>query len=693
MKRLSLFLLFVLALALPAAAHDTSGDLKGFVTSPASPVGGATITATARVGNIERSTTSARNGAYSFSALPAGEYDVSFSKSGMQTLVLRAAVRVARTNELDAHLEPSAEGETVTRTQTAPSILADAVVATTFEAALIDVLPLSRTNSSRIALAPGYATTPFADVMHGIGDVTRTVGSAPASSYDVNEVRDALDETSVLTAALPAEYGGGRAAFAITTLRRGGDDWEGSLRIDLTSSRWSAGRAPGYDDGITPLIELTAGGPLITDHLSIFSALAYENRSIRYQTPSGAGTEELRARSAAVRLDGAVTAAQSIIVNGRWGREHLSSRFDEPLGYTYRNVDDDRSFAAEYDAQWGSRWSSDVMAAERRSGCAGVCPVVTPQRELHAQLWHSMEGPFGRLHTITAGYEHATSDSLVLNGASRNDAFFLEDRWDVAPRLALRGGVRVETHDASDRGTHVLPRLAAVYDLKHNGRERLSASFSQYDVRATDVRPIFLPVSFSGRIVSEATVAFGSLIASAGSASVTYVHRWVGANDARQTIDLPRHYDGLELSADYRFLTFLRVGGNYTYATRDLPIAAPDPASATPRLFSHDRANAWAVASLPLPFGSLALSLLERYRSDIAMTYLFAARPPDPTPSRQSGSIVQTDLATIYTFPVRTTELFVRGDLLNAFDGATPAAPTSDELLRRTVRFAVGAHF
>ncbi|WP_116949359.1 S8 family serine peptidase [Jiangella endophytica] len=102
------------ALALiEAAPTGQTGTLAGTVTTAGSPVGGATISV---AGPIERETTTAADGTYSL-VLTAGDYDVTVSAFGYETVTATATVAAEGTTTLDVALE-AATSHPVTGTVT-----------------------------------------------------------------------------------------------------------------------------------------------------------------------------------------------------------------------------------------------------------------------------------------------------------------------------------------------------------------------------------------------------------------------------------------------------------------------------------------------------------------------------------------------------------------------------------------------
>src|ERR687891_517581 len=93
-------LALILLLATPLAAQTTA-TLTGVVSSSGVAVPGATVTLTSPSLQGERMTTTGPSGAYQFSALPAGDYTLTFSKDGLAPLSMSTRVHSAQTSRAD----------------------------------------------------------------------------------------------------------------------------------------------------------------------------------------------------------------------------------------------------------------------------------------------------------------------------------------------------------------------------------------------------------------------------------------------------------------------------------------------------------------------------------------------------------------------------------------------------------------
>ncbi len=276
----------VLLAAIPLIAQTQTGQLTGTVTQDGSPLPGVRVTVLSPSLQGSRNTDTDVNGNYNFPALPPGEYTAEFALEGMQRLTRRVSVTLAGTARADAAMRLSSVAETITVTANAPSVVETPTIESNIAASTVENLPIQRTLVSTVTLAPNTN-------QNGPGGATTISG---AMSFDstfyingtpVNEVlrgqpldlfiEDALQETTVLTGAISAEYGRFTGGVVNAISKSGGNTFSGSLRDSLTNPSW-ASTTPQNEtllDKLSQTYEATLGGKIITDRLWFFSAGRY----------------------------------------------------------------------------------------------------------------------------------------------------------------------------------------------------------------------------------------------------------------------------------------------------------------------------------------------------------------------------------------------------------------------------------
>lgn len=266
-------------------AQATTGQLTGNVTQNGAPLPGVTVTVTSPNLQGARTTVTNENGAYNFPTLPPGNYAVTFALEGMQTLTKRTNVALVQTSRVDADLQMARVAEAITVTASAPTVLETTQVETNVKQAEVNRLPMGRTPTAVANLAPGVTTN---------GPRNATVISG-AFAYDnlwlvngavVNEnlrgqphdlyIEDAIQETTVLSGGVSAEYGRFTGGVVSAITKSGGNEFSGSLRDSLNKPGWTAKSNAAQPnppvDKINSTYEGTFGGRIIRDRLWFFTA-------------------------------------------------------------------------------------------------------------------------------------------------------------------------------------------------------------------------------------------------------------------------------------------------------------------------------------------------------------------------------------------------------------------------------------
>jgi outer membrane receptor protein involved in Fe transport len=231
--------------------------------------------------------------------LPAGEYTVTFQAEGMQSVSRSVTLRAASTVRLDQPMRPAGVAESVeVAAEAAPAAaLTRPEIQASYKKQVIDRLPVDRSLRSVVLLAPGV-TENGARGNVGTTNDRKGLMLSGAFSYSslflingvvVNEnlggqpydlfIEDAIDETTVSTGNISAEYGRFTGGVVNAITRSGGNELKGSFRVTLHNDRWTANnpfdRARGDDnrvDHVTESYEETLGGPAWKDRIWLFAA-------------------------------------------------------------------------------------------------------------------------------------------------------------------------------------------------------------------------------------------------------------------------------------------------------------------------------------------------------------------------------------------------------------------------------------
>ena len=339
----SVALAAVLSFALGPFAHaqgTQTGTLSGTVTSAdGASLPGVTVSVTSPALQGERNAVSDASGGYTFRNLPPGSYKVRFQLTGFGTVEKTVAVALGGFAVADSSLSVATVEETIEVLGEAPSMLTTTEVATNLKyAETVDRLAMNRNLAAIAELAPGLT-----DNGPNIGQVT--IGGAFAydnvfllNGVDINDnlfgtannlfIEDALQEVTVLTNGVSAEYGrfSGGVINAIT--KSGGNTFQGSWRTDVNNPSWqdeslveknniAAGRGRPHIDQNVFTNTATLGGPIVKDRLWFFGAYRRENQAID-RSLSVTGTsytfEQLNRRYEG-KLTGRIAANHNLQVN------------------------------------------------------------------------------------------------------------------------------------------------------------------------------------------------------------------------------------------------------------------------------------------------------------------------------------------------------------------------------------------
>src|SRR5688572_27841715 len=335
--RFSRFLAVVAMLLLASVSafgqSATTGALTGTVTSDGAPLPGATVTATSPQLQGTRTAVSDANGNYNLAALPPGGYTVRVSLEGLQDVTRSARVTVAGTARVDVDLKVSAVTESITVTASAPAVVETTEVQSNFQKRQVDDLPLGRNPNAIANLAPGVTN-------NGPGNAVQISGAMASDNLIMVNgavvqdnvrgttrplyIEDAIQETTVLSAGVSAEYGNFTGGVISSVTKSGGNEFSGSLRDTITNPSWtevSAGGEPKGIDKNNNVYEGTLGGRIIRDRLWFFGAARQANTSApsRFSTlvnqtgtAINSDTENLRWEG---KLTGQITPSHSLTLN------------------------------------------------------------------------------------------------------------------------------------------------------------------------------------------------------------------------------------------------------------------------------------------------------------------------------------------------------------------------------------------
>jgi hypothetical protein len=593
-----------------------TSTVTGKVTAEGDPLPGVQVTATSPKLQGPRGTVTDANGAYHLPFLPPGQYTVTFAMDGMQTREELVTLTGDMTDTVNVELALAAVAQeivvTAEKQMTAP--IEATAVSWNLDQDLINVLPTGRTFEAVTLLAPGV----------NAGGPRDNLIISGAMSYDslylingaiVNEnlrgqphdlfIEDAIEETTVFTGGISAEYGHFTGGVVNMLTKSGGNQFAGSIRTTLRNESWTE-KTPvttEQEDKINPTYEATLGGPIVRDRVWFFLAGRYrETSAIRQTEPGNARTGDQDAAGnwlesgtpitpitypytndetrLEAKLTWSITPSHRVIAsymdideeatNTDFGiimdlRSLIPSRTYPNTLFTlnYSGALTDNFFLeAQYSNKeytflgGGSRWIDDpalgqydgTLLRDRRRGLRRFWSPTFRYQEEGESRDHEMytinasyflsTGSLGT-HELKAGYEHfdelrrvnnyqqgseyrvypyttiirgneiyprlRTSGSstriywqpifIQSQGSHYNvDAIYFNDRWVLNEHWTFNLGVRYDKNDAVsgdgsfqiDDSDVLSPRFAANFDVRGDGRLRLTASYGQYTGRLAE---------------------------------------------------------------------------------------------------------------------------------------------------------------------------------------------------------------
>ncbi|MFN2441296.1 MAG: carboxypeptidase regulatory-like domain-containing protein, partial [Thermoanaerobaculia bacterium] len=264
--------------------QGTSSALNGRVDHEGSGLPGVTVTISSPSMQGNRVTVTDVNGNYNFPSIPPGDYTIVFAMDGMATVTRTVRIGLARTERVNADLRLSAVAEAITITASAPAVLETTEVQSNFRNDQVEELPLGRTVQNIVSLSPGVTTTgPGNNPRQTNPPITISGAYAYDSLFLVNGavtnenvrgqtdnlfIEDAIEETSIMTGSISAEYGRFTGGVVSAITKSGGNEFTGSFRDSFTDPSWTETTPRGEakpDSTLNETYEATLGGRIIRD--------------------------------------------------------------------------------------------------------------------------------------------------------------------------------------------------------------------------------------------------------------------------------------------------------------------------------------------------------------------------------------------------------------------------------------------
>src|SRR5258708_3150988 len=332
-KSSAVTILVALALAFCAllpAQTTTTGDLAGMVNdSSGAVVPAATVTIKDLNTGESRTVQSNSTGAYRFTFLKPGAYQISGSVSGLKSDIGRVTIGVGQVQSMDLILKPQEAKEVVTVTDTAPLLQTDnANMASTYSTQQIELLPSPGGDITSIAFTvPGIVVSTGGGYgnfsshgLPGTANLFTTNGNDNMDPYlnlnnsgasNLTLGANEIDQGSVVQNGYTGQYGRQAGAQVNFTTKSGTNQFHGNLTYTYNGSVLDANdffaNAQGTPRGraVSNQYAASAGGRVIKDKLFFFA----DTEGIRYVLPT-TGTVSLPSQALQKYTLSKVTAGQ-----------------------------------------------------------------------------------------------------------------------------------------------------------------------------------------------------------------------------------------------------------------------------------------------------------------------------------------------------------------------------------------------
>ena len=284
------------SLATPLLAQTASGTISGRVADTGGlRVPGVTVTISSPNLQGVRTTVTSENGDYIFPALPPGQYTITFDLAGFGSAKEQRTVAPGQPVVVEVTLRPAGIAEEVTVTAQADAFTNTVQAATTIQGELLQQLPSTRTLIGAVNLAPAvHATGPSNNIsisgsvsfenvylLNGV-QITDNIRGTPYNLF----IEDAIQETTVSTSGISAEYGRFTGGVVNAVTKSGGNTFSGSFRTSFANDDWrtvSPFDEPKVSDTV-PTYEATLGGPILRDRTWFFGAGRMFDSAVANQT-------------------------------------------------------------------------------------------------------------------------------------------------------------------------------------------------------------------------------------------------------------------------------------------------------------------------------------------------------------------------------------------------------------------------
>jgi hypothetical protein len=495
------FALIVL-LAAPAvllAQGSQAGNLQGQIRDESGGVlPGVSVSATSQERGFSRNSVTDGNGKFIFAGVPIGRYRVAASLSGFETVtVTDNLVESEKTTDLSITLRLAGQAAEVTVTGEVPIVdKTNTSVNTRLRDDEFQKMPVGRSYQTLFNSAPGVTGAAGTGAagnpnVHGAVDGHNLylfdgvdITDPTTGTFAGNLNFEAIQEVSILTAGMSAEYGRAAGGVVNVITKSGTNTFEGTAKYLITNDEWDAqnktrNQVTGASlervkfDNINETWSFTLGGPIWPDHIWFFGAYE-EAETISPQRQTVVVPEEFQEALESpfwnVRLTAQPHSSHQI-----WGKYHESPTNGFMIDYwsgsrvplvaaeleaMTRQDQGSDSWAVNWSGVFGTKLTAEALYAETDefidvfpfqvsplhngaphfsladrlyyNGATFEGNVLRPREQaLLAATYYADIGDNSHSFKVGFDWQHLESTSFF---AYPNDQFFIDDSFDAVTR-------------------------------------------------------------------------------------------------------------------------------------------------------------------------------------------------------------------------------------------------------------------
>lgn len=302
----ALLVALLAAVATPALAQGVqtgtiSGEIKD-ATGGSLP--GVTVTLTSQDRGFTRSGVTDENGRYVFPAVPIGLYRLEATLQGFETAVAADnLVEVDKTTSITIDMKIGALTDTIQVVGETPIVDSTTVTQTTrLSRDEFEKIPVGRSYQALVGAAPGVVGQGNVNSAGALNSNNLFVIDAvdttdpTTGTFGTNLNFEAIQEVSILTSAVGAEYGRAQGAIVNVITKSGTNRFEGSAKYIFVNDNWNAqnntiNEVTGASlervkfDKVNPVYSFTGGGPILRNRAFFFGTYELQkNTSPQRQT-------------------------------------------------------------------------------------------------------------------------------------------------------------------------------------------------------------------------------------------------------------------------------------------------------------------------------------------------------------------------------------------------------------------------